>query len=262
VLADTEDRIEAREKAAIALGTVGNREAIAPLVAAVEKAPARLQTAIALGLAAKADGAAELLKTVAAGKASARLLQDRAIQTKLFETKLPRIRTQIDELSRGLPSADQRMLELISKKRDDFNKHPSDGRLGVEAFKKNCANCHQIRNEGAKIGPQLDGIGGRGLDRLLEDIFDPSRNVDQAFRTTVLAMKDGRNITGLLLREEGAVYVLADAQGKDVRINKDDVDEKRLSLLSPMPANFSETIKDDEFRNLLAYLLSQRAKDR
>ncbi|MHC5540663.1 PVC-type heme-binding CxxCH protein, partial [Singulisphaera rosea] len=110
----------------------------------------------------------------------------------------------------------------------------------------------------ARVGPQLDGVGVRGVDRLLEDVIDPSRNVDQAFRVTNLALNDGRIVTGLLLKEEGAVYVLADAQGKEVRIPKDQVEERTVSQLSPMPANFVDQIPESEFYDLLAYLLSQK----
>src|SRR5262249_28281121 len=137
-----------------------------------------------------------------------------------------------------------------------------DAKLGAAIFKTNCANCHQLGGEGAKVGPQLDGIGVRGLDRLLEDILDPSRNVDQAMRTTVLNLKDGKTVSGLLLREEGEIMVLADNQGKDVRVAKSDVDDRRTSLLSPMPANLAETIKEEEFYHLMAYLLQQRPKDK
>ena len=93
-------------------------------------------------------------------------------------------------------------------------------------FEKSCAICHQIGGKGAKIGPQLDGIGLRGLDRLLEDTLDPNRNVDQAFRLTSLTLKKGQIVQGLLLREEGAVLVLADQQGKEVRVEKKDVEER------------------------------------
>ena len=48
--------------------------------------------------------------------------------------------------------------------------------------------------------------------------------------------------------------------GKEVRIPKADVDERRTSLLSPMPANFNETMKEVDFHHLMAYLLKQRAK--
>jgi putative heme-binding domain-containing protein len=127
-------------------------------------------------------------------------------------------------------------------------------------FEKNCANCHQLAGKGAKVGPQLDGVGVRGLDRLLEDTLDPNRNVDQAFRLTSLTLKSGQVVEGLLLKEEGAVYVLADKQGKEVRVPRDTVDERATSQLSPMPANFADQIPEADFYHLLAYLLAQRAK--
>jgi putative heme-binding domain-containing protein len=111
-----------------------------------------------------------------------------------------------------------------------------------------------------KIGPQLDGIGGRGLDRLLEDILDPSRNVDAAFRSTTLNLKDGKSLSGLVLREEGQVVVIADDKGKETRVAKDDIDERRSSMSSPMPANVVEIIPEKDFYDLMAYLLTQRAK--
>ena len=42
---------------------------------------------------------------------------------------------------------------------------------------------------------------------------------------------------------------MADAQGKDVRIPKADVDDRKISLLSPMPANLAETIKEEDFQS-------------
>src|SRR5262249_14803041 len=129
---------------------------------------------------------------------------------------------------------------------------------GQRVFEKNCAGCHQIANKGSKIGPQLDGIGVRGLDRLLEDILDPNRNVDQAFRSTVLTLNDGKLVSGLLLREEGKVLVMADKDGKEQRIDAADVDRRAVVPLSPMPANFAETIGEADFAHMLAYLLRQR----
>ncbi len=53
---------------------------------------------------------------------------------------------------------------------------------------------------------------------------------------------------------------MADAMGKEVRVPKNTVDEKTVSPLSPMPANFADKIVEADFNNLLAYLLSQTAK--
>jgi putative heme-binding domain-containing protein len=255
VLNDAEEPVVVRERAAQALG---NSRSYPELLAAIEKAPARIQTAIASSMAGQADGAEQLLKAIAAGKASPRLLQDRGVEAKLRESKLPNLTARVGELTKGMPSADTRMINLMNQRRSQFASAKTDAKLGAESFKKNCANCHQLGGEGAKVGPQLDGVGIRGLDRLLEDILDPSRNVDQAFRATTLNLNDGRSLTGLILREEGAITVMADNLGKDIRIETKSIDEKKTSNLSPMPANFHEAVKEDEFLNLLAFLLNQR----
>jgi putative heme-binding domain-containing protein len=261
VVGNAEEAESVREKAAMALGGLGTPAAIDQLLATLEKAPARVQTSIAAALAGNAKGAEQLLKTVALGKASARLLQERAVQVKLQESKLPGLNERVAELTRGLPSADQRMLQLISQRKASFAKFKPNAEKGALLFKNNCANCHQLAREGAKVGPQLDGIGARGLERLLEDVLDPSRNVDQAFRASTLNLADGRNLTGLVLREEGEILILADALGKEVRVAKKDVEERKSSLLSPMPANFADTLKEEEFLQLMAYLLNQRTKE-
>jgi putative heme-binding domain-containing protein len=262
ILNDADERVEVRERAAQALAALGGAPAYVELMPALEKSPARVQTSIAIALAGTQPGATQLLNAVATGKASARLLQERAVIARLNESKLPEVAERVAELTKGLPSADQKMMELMNQRRAGFAKAKPDAALGAAVYKTNCANCHQLGGEGAKIGPQLDGLGIRGLDRLLEDILDPSRNVDQAMRSTTLNLKDGKTVSGLVLREEGEVIVVADSLGKEVRVSKNDVDDRRTSLLSPMPANLAETIKEADFHNLMAFLLQQRPKDK
>ena len=108
------------------------------------------------------------------------------------------------------------------------------------------------------VGPQLDGIGGRGLERLIEDVLDPNRNVDVAFRTTTLRLADGRVLAGLVRREEGSQLVLADNQGKEFTVAKSEIDEQQKTALSLMPANVGEIVPEGEFFDLVGWLLSQR----
>jgi putative heme-binding domain-containing protein len=260
LLVDDKEPIGLREQVAASLAGTNQKEAHAALIAAFEKAPARLQTTIALGMAGSSQGGDKLLEAVAAGKASARLLQDTAIATKLRQARVPDVDTRLATLTKGLPAADQRAQELVNQRRAGFVKVKADAGAGLNVFKKHCAACHQVKNEGSKIGPQLDGIGIRGLDRLLEDILDPNRNVDQAFRATTLELDNGQFVTGLLLREEGKVLVMADNLGKEVRIPGDQVAERRVAQLSPMPANFAEQVPEKDFHDLVAYLLEQRVK--
>jgi putative heme-binding domain-containing protein len=258
VLADAGSQVELREQAAALLSRSTRPEAQGELVRALPTAPARLQNGIAAGLAGSTTGAEKLLEAVAAGKASARLLQERAVEVKLTNSKVPNLKERLAGLTAGLPPADQKLNELIQKRRKGYRAAKTNAASGRKVFEKSCAICHQLGGQGAKIGPQLDGIGIRGLERLLEDTLDPNRNVDQAFRLTTLQMKKGQIVSGLVLREEGAILVLADNQGKEVRVAKDAVDERTTSQQSPMPANLVDQISEADFYNLLAFLLEQR----
>src|SRR6185436_5785269 len=129
--------------------------------------------------------------------------------------------------------------------------------MGAKVFTQNSAICHQLDGQGALVGPQLDGIGNRGAERIIEDILDPNRNVDHAFRYSTITLKDDRVITGLQRREEGEILVFADATGKEISVPRKDIIDRRESDSSLMPDNFSEIISPEDFNHLLAYLLSK-----
>src|SRR5262249_45117592 len=157
-------------------------------------------------------------ETIEKGKASPRLLQEPPVPQRLAGHPSPGLRQRVAKLVADLPPADRRLKELQRQKLDAFAKAKADAALGATVFEKTCAACHQLGGQGQKVGPQLDGIGARGAERLLEDLIDPNRNLDPAFRATRIELKNGRDLTGLVLREEGQVLVLADPQGKEVRV--------------------------------------------
>jgi putative heme-binding domain-containing protein len=261
VLVNEKEDLDVREQIARALAGTNRPSSHEILIRAMAAAPGPLQSTIATGMAGSARGAETLLQAIEAGKASPRLLQDRGLVVRMQQTKLPELDARIAKLTRGLPAADEKLTQLLRDRKAEFAKGTWDSKQGHAVFVKHCAACHQISNEGAKIGPQLDGIGVRGLERVLEDVLDPHRNVDQAFRSTTLELKDGRVLSGLLLREEGAVLVMADNQGKEVRVPNADVENRTVSSLSPMPSNFWEQVPPDDFHRLMSFLLAQRPKN-
>ncbi|MCA9449101.1 MAG: dehydrogenase, partial [Candidatus Omnitrophica bacterium] len=112
-----------------------------------------------------------------------------------------------------------------------------------------------------KIGPELDGIGGRGMDRLLEDVLDPNRIVDPAYRTTIVELDSGETYIGLLKGEEGEVLLVADSLGEIHRLPKEEIIEQRVSQLSPMPFNLASDLPEEDFGNLMGFLLDQRPRN-
>jgi putative heme-binding domain-containing protein len=260
ILTAGDEQFALHDRCAQLLAGANLPEARAELARALTSAPARLQNVIALHLAANPEGVEKLLQTIAAGKASPRLLQERGVQQRVMASRLPKVRERVEELTRNLAPVEQRLAELFKKRKDGYSNAKPQAALGAKVYEKNCANCHQLSGKGAKVGPQLDGIGVRGVDRLLEDMLDPSRNVDQAMRSHTILLKNGQLLTGLPLREEGQIIVLADAQGKEIRIAKGEIEQQKISPLSPMPANLIDQIPEEEFFHLIAYLLEQRGK--
>ena len=259
-LSSPAEPLDIRQHAAMALGRINEDAARKVLLTQLPTAPERLQSSIALGLVESPAGGEGLLATIADGKATPWLLRERVIAVRLTNHKLEKVDERIATLTASLPARDQRLRELIDKRRQLVTAATPHPAQGAALFQKHCATCHRIGQLGAKIGPNLDGVGIRGVDRLLEDVLDPNSNVDQAFRTTQIVSTDGRIIVGLPLREEGQVVVLADAQGKEVRIAKDDIETRTTNQLSLMPANVADLVTEAEFVNLVGYLLSQREK--
>lgn len=171
-----------------------------------------------------------------------------------------------DQLKGFLPSAPappplpvsleerDRLERLIRERSEAFNPDEVNLVNGEAVFRTHCAVCHQVGGDGGLIGPQLDGVGSRGVARLCEDILDPNRNVDAHFRLTSIPMKDGSVLGGFVINERGEVLHLIDTSGSRHRIPRSEITKRETTALSVMPPVFDRTIQVDDFRDLLGWL--------
>jgi putative heme-binding domain-containing protein len=199
---------------------------------------------------------------IESGQASARLLQRPAVQLRLQAVASVEVRQRLADILAQLPEETVETDKLISERRKLLSERTGVVEAGRELFRKNCQICHQVAGEGRQVGPNLDGVASRGVQRLVEDILAPSRNVDVAFRTTTIVTKDGQALSGLLKELSDERISMTDSQGREVIMPSADLDERRISASSPMPANVAEILSADQFVDLLAYLqtLSRRAE--
>ena len=84
--------------------------------------------------------------------------------------------------------------------------HPGDPARGRQLFfdlkGAGCARCHRSRGEGGDIGPDLSDVGGKYERALLiESVLDPSRQIVEGYRPTVVATADGRIVSGIVKAE-------------------------------------------------------------
>jgi putative heme-binding domain-containing protein len=87
----------------------------------------------------------------------------------------------------------------------------------------------------------------------LTKLLDPSAAVSRDFQMTIIQTKNGRSISGLV-KAETEKTVTMQTQNEVVLVNKADIDERKRSPLSMMPDGLLTPLKDDEIRDLIAYL--------
>jgi putative heme-binding domain-containing protein len=236
----------------------------AAVLAVLKTAPQRLQARWAAAMAGSPDGASELLSAVEGRQLPARLMAIPAVRTRVVAAQVADAAARIDRVVRTLPPADAARDALIATRRKawEAGSSTSDLAVGERLFQQQCLVCHQINGRGGLVGPQLTVIGNRGAERLCEDVLDPNRNVDHAFRQTILTLKSGDTVSGLFRRDDGAQVILANAAGAEMAVARAEIVRREESELSLMPDNFSEVIPESEFRHLLAYLLAQKSAAR
>lgn len=132
--------------------------------------------------------------------------------------------------------------------------------LFTDASRLGCTKCHRVRGEGGEVGPDLSDVGAK-FDRthLVESVLDPSRQIVEGYRLTVLATTDGRILSGIVKEDSADRVVLIDAEGKRSGIPKREVEERKLVDTSLMPDDLARTVSPDDFADLVAYLESLRS---
>jgi putative heme-binding domain-containing protein len=88
-----------------------------------------------------------------------------------------------------------------------------DPEKGRSHFLARCASCHQLKDEGGKVGPDLTGYDRSSLDFWVLNIVYPSLEIREGFGSYDVRLKDGTIANGILERREGGEIVLRDLAG-------------------------------------------------
>lgn len=223
---------------------------------AFSQASADLALGLALALAKSDDGATTLIDLAARGRVRPALLRHRHVVLAL-EKRPAALRERAAALTQALPPEDARLDALIAQRLGAAGGFKTDAARGATVFTTHCAVCHRFRDTGGNVGPSLDGIASRSLQRLVEDILDPSRNIDPAFRLTTLTLKNGESKSGLNYRESVDRVQLTDpSNGRTIELARADLASATPSPVSAMPAAFESVLSEQEFFDLLDYLRS------
>ena len=153
------------------------------------------------------------------------------------------------------PAADKR--QFIARLRTQLTPAilaAADKSQGRAIFNTACAACHRLHGEGGQAGPDLTGAGRDNLDYLLENIADPSAVVTADFRMSVVNLKDGRVLNGVVTARTARTLTLSTMTGS-VTLERVEIESLQESAVSFMPEGFLEALNEQQVDDLIAYLM-------
>ena len=134
---------------------------------------------------------------------------------------------------------------------------PGDAARGKGIFegKGNCTNCHRIKGNGSRFGPDLSEVGARRADNLQTSILDPDAEILPANRIYRVVDKNGTATVGRLLNLDTFTVQMIDQKERLLSFEKSNLREYAFVEKSPMPS-FKGRLSDQEVADLVNYLYS------
>ncbi len=124
-----------------------------------------------------------------------------------------------------------------------------------------CYTCHKIENFGGNVGPALTGVEqALSIDKLVEAVLEPSKEIKEGYESYRVALKDGRVLTGVKVSQDPNVLVLRDANAQETRISLEDIEEQAKDPVSLMPVGLLNDLSPQELADLIAFLRSKPAQ--
>lgn len=140
---------------------------------------------------------------------------------------------------------------------------PLRGRgLFLDARKGQCTQCHTLEGVGGKVGPDLSKVWEtHTVAKLMESIIDPSKEIKEGFQTFTAVTTSGQVYSGLRVAADDRQVTLRDAEGRDILLQTDEIEEISPSPKSLMPEGVVAQLSLPEFVDLIAFLKNRPAQE-
>ena len=202
-------------------------------------------------LLARPERVKELLSAIAQNKVIAGQMDGSRLE-QLRKYPDAAVRKQAMRLLAGQVAVERQKIVDEYKSALDLKGEPSRGKL---AFKKTCATCHRLENEGVEVGADLQSVlPNKTPERLLVDILDPSREVDPRYLDYVVVLTSGRVATGLIAAETAASVTLRRADKAEETILRSQIESITGTTRSLMPEGLERQLSRQDLADLIAYL--------
>ena len=130
---------------------------------------------------------------------------------------------------------------------------------GMQAFvKARCNQCHAVAGHGVNLGADLTDVGKRFQNRkLLQQIIDPSSEINKKYQSHQFIMKSGKVITGIVVQETPAEFKVVSnllTPNLFTRVIRKDIEEQIPSRISAMPNGLADVLTKKEILDIVSYL--------
>ncbi len=137
-----------------------------------------------------------------------------------------------------------------------------DSARGRALFQNNaavyCVRCHKLNGQGGEVGPDLTGIGKKQTrEYLATSIVHPNAAIAQGFETVVVALADGRVVSGVFKSEDDRTLRLVSVEGQTIDVPKAEIDDRKRGP-SAMPDDVAKKLSKSELRDLVEFLATRR----
>ncbi len=216
------------------------------------------QKKLVMSMANDQQGIEEILKVARSMEISPKMLLEPSIQSLLSSNMNNQQKAEYEDITENLTPFSDETQSIIRERVSGYQSASKSLSAGELVFKQHCGSCHQIGGSGGNIGPQLDGIGNRGLLALTEKTLDPNRSVSKSFVNYAITLNDGTVKQGLYRRDEGNLKIFADLSGTEFSVPLGDIKDQTALPFTLMPDNFSNIIPESDYYQLMHYLLEQK----
>lgn len=118
-----------------------------------------------------------------------------------------------------------------------------------------CMRCHSYDDFGGSAGPRLNGIAEKlSREELLEALVAPSNKIADGYGVVNLKLKDGKSVSGIVVKENENDIILKIGNEPEKVISKEKITE-RSNALSSMP-DMKSLLTKKEIRDLISFLVT------
>ena len=115
--------------------------------------------------------------------------------------------------------------------------------------------------EGGEVGPDLSDVAGKfSKDLLIESVLEPSRQIVDGYRTSIVVTTAGLVLTGIVQGRVGRCgTTLVDVEGRiGMSFGRLTLRNEEFGVASIMPTGLVSLISRQEFADVIAYLETLR----